>query len=162
MLKVVCNSTPLIHLAKIGKLHLLEEIFHEILIPPSVYRECVIEGNGRDDAQNIQNALWIRTIQIKDIDLKKAINVTLDDGESEAITLALQEKADLILLDDYDAREFARVYELNITGTIGVLIKAKHMSSIQSLEVVLKNLRDTGFWLNDDLYYKVLQETGEL
>ena len=162
MLKVVCNSTPLIHLAKIGKLYLLEEMFHEILIPPSVYRECVTDGKGRDDARKIRNASWIRILQIKDIELKKSLNVTLDKEESEAITLALQEKADLILPDDYDAREFARVYELNITGTIGVLLKAKHMSSIQSLEIVLKNLRDTGFWLNDDLYNKVLQETGEL
>lgn len=162
MPKVVCNSSPLIHLAKVGKLELLRDFFIEILIPEAVYRECVIEGKNREDAKRIENAAWIRVAHIKNIDLKKALNTVLDEGESEAIVLALQESADLILLDDYEARELARTYELKITGTVGLLIKAKHEGEISSIGEMLNELRRTGFWLSDDLYAKILRDEGEL
>lgn len=158
MLKVVCNSSPLIHLAKIGKLELLEKFFDEILIPEAVYRECVIEGGMRDDVKRIADAAWIRVVEIKDIELKKALNTILDEGESEAIVLALQESAELILLDDYDAREFARTYELKITGTIGILIKAKHEGYVSNMGGLLEKLKETGFWLSDDLYFAILHD----
>ena len=162
MPKVVCNSSPLIHLAKIGKLELLKDYFTEISIPEAVYRECVIDGKDREDAKRIENAAWIRVVDIRNIDLKKAFNTVLDEGESEAIVLALQESADLILLDDYEARELARTYGLKITGTIGLLIKAKYEGDISSIGEMLKKLRRTGFWLSDDLYTKILRDEGEL
>ncbi|NMG83149.1 MAG: DUF3368 domain-containing protein [Methanosarcinales archaeon] len=162
MPKVVCNSSPLIHLAKVGKLELLKGYFTEISIPEAVYRECVIDGKDREDAKRIENAAWIRVVDIKNIDLKKAFNTVLDEGESEAIVLALQESADLILLDDYEARELARTYGLKVTGTIGLLIKAKYEGDISSIDEMLKKLRRTGFWLSDDLYTKILRDEGEL
>ncbi len=161
MPKVVCNSSPLIHLAKIGKLELLKDYFTEISIPEAVYRECVIDGKDREDAKRIENAAWIRVVDIKNIDLKKALNTVLDEGASEAIVLALQESADLILLDDYEARELARTYGMKITGTIGLLIKAKYEGDISSIGEMLKKLRRTGFWLSDDLYTKILRDEGE-
>ncbi len=162
MPKVVCNSSPLIHLARIGKLELLRDFFDEVLIPEAVYRECVIEGKDKDDARKIKNATWLRVIGIKNVDLNKALNTVLDEGESEALALALQEEADLILLDDYEAREFARIYGLTITGTIGVLLKAKHSGRISNLAETLEKLRETGFWLDENLYSEILRNTGEL
>jgi predicted nucleic acid-binding protein len=160
--KVVCNSSPLIHLARIWELDLLRDLFEEVLVPEAVYRECVIEGGERDDAAKIKTASWIRIIRIKNIELKKALNSFLDEGESEAIALALQEEADLILLDDYEAREFARIYGLKITGIIGILLKAKYIGRISSLSDILENLRETGFWLNEDLRSQILRDAGEL
>jgi predicted nucleic acid-binding protein len=155
LLKVVCNSSPLIHLAKIK---MLKNFFGEILIPEAVYRECVREGGEREDAKEIENAGWVRVMKIKDKELKKALNVALDEGESESIVLALEQSADLILLDDYEAREFARTYGLSITGTVGILMKAKKEGKIASLEEELEKLRESGFWLSNKLYTKVLQE----
>ena len=158
MLKVVCNSSPLIHLAKIKMLEMLKNFFGEILIPEAVYRECVREGGEREDAKEIENAGWVRVMKIKDKELKKALNVALDEGESESIVLALEQSADLILLDDYEAREFARTYGLSITGTVGILMKAKKEGKITSLKEGLEKLRESGFWLSNKLYTKVLQE----
>jgi predicted nucleic acid-binding protein len=158
LLKVVCNSSPLIHLAKIKMLEMLKNFFGEILIPEAVYRECVREGGEREDAKEIENAGWVRVMKIKDKELKKALNVALDEGESESIVLALEQSADLILLDDYEAREFARTYGLSITGTVGILMKAKKEGKIASLEEELEKLRESGFWLSNKLYTKVLQE----
>jgi len=118
----------------------------------------VREGGEREDAKEIENAGWVRVMKIKDKELKKALNVALDEGESESIVLALEQSADLILLDDYEAREFARTYGLSITGTVGILMKAKKEGKIASLEEELEKLRESGFWLSNKLYTKVLQE----
>jgi hypothetical protein len=151
----------LIHLARIGKLELLWDFFDAVLVPEAVYRECVIEGRDRDDARKIKNATWLQVIGIKNIELKKAFNTFLDEGESEAIALALQEKADFVLLDDYEAREFARKYSLKITGTIGILLKAKCGRRISNLAEALDKLKDTGFWLNEDLYAEILRDVQD-
>ena len=123
MLKVVSNSSPLIHLSKIKRLDLLKNFFGELLIPEAVYRECVVEGYGREDSRRIEEAKWIKVRKIKNMDLKRAFMMILDEGESEAIILSLEEKADLLLLDEYDAREVARNFDINLTGVIGILIK---------------------------------------
>jgi predicted nucleic acid-binding protein len=159
--KVVSNSSPLIYLAKIGELNLLKQFFKEIIVPEAVYKECVIEGKNREDAKKIKKAEWIKVVKIKNTNLKKALMMVLDEGEAEAITLALEESADLILLDDYEAREVARNYGLGITGTIGVLIRANFEGKIGSLEEELEKLKETGFWLSEDLYTKILRELGE-
>ncbi len=132
-LPVVSNSTPLIHLAKIGRLELLREFFGEILIPEAVYRECVIEGDDSEDARAIKNAEWIKVERIADERLKRSLMIELDEGESEAIVLALEKSAELALIDDYDGREVAKALGLRVTGTIGILLKAKFTGRITSL-----------------------------
>jgi hypothetical protein len=94
-----------------------------IIVPEAVHNECVIEGKDREDVKRIEKADWVKVAKIKDTNLKKALMMVLDGGEAEAIVLALEESADLILLDEYDAREVARNYGLNITGVIGILIR---------------------------------------
>ncbi len=160
-LPVVSNSTPLIHLAKIGRLELLEEFFGEILIPEAVYRECVVEGSESEDALAIKNTEWIKVEKINDERLKRSLMIKLDEGESEAIVLALEKKADLILIDDYDGREVARALGLKVTGTIGILLKAKFSGRITSLKDELEKLKSTGFWLSEGLYEKILKKAGE-
>lgn len=161
MPKVISNSSPLIHLSKIGELTLLRYFFDEIIVPEAVYRECVIEGKEREDAKRIKKAKWIKVARIKNTDLKKALMMVLDGGEAEAIVLALEKSADLILLDEYEARKVARNYALDIAGTIGVLLKAKYAGKITTVKDALKKLKDTGFWLSGNLYTQILKKAGE-
>ncbi len=160
--KVVSNSSPIIHLAKIKQLELLREYFHEIIIPEAVYRESVLEGKGREEVQLIKNADWIKVHKVKDQNLVKLLQASLDNGESEAIALSLEIEANLVLLDDYDAREKARLFGLEITGTIGILLRARKDKRILSLKKILETLRETGFWIRNDLEIKLLKEVGEI
>jgi len=160
-LPVVSNSTPLIHLAKIGRLELLREFFGEVLIPEAVYRECVIEGKGSEDAKLIENAGWIRVERIRDERLKKSLMIELDEGESEAIVLAIEKGAEMLLMDDYDGREVARALGLKTTGTIGILLRAKIEGRIEGIKDELDKLKETGFWLSEGLYRRILEEAGE-
>lgn len=162
MQRVVSNTSPLIHLAKIGRLDLLKHLFNETIVPEAVYRESVVEGGNRKDAVKISEAEWIKVQKIKDDKLKRALMIDLDEGEAEAIVLALEEHADLIILDDYEGRIVARTLGLKVTGTIGILIKAKREGMIQSLKNEIDKLMRTGFWMNKKLYKRILEESGEV
>jgi hypothetical protein len=85
----------------------------------------------------------------------------VDRGEAEAIALALETRSSLILLDDADAREKARLYHLKMTGLLGILLRAKKSGKIASLSEKLDMLRSTGFWLSVDLTDRLLREVGE-
>ncbi len=105
MLKLVSNSSPIIHLARIDKLELLKDFFETVIVPEAVHRECIVEGKERAEVTLIRNTDWLKILQVNDKKLVRLLQSSIDDGESEAITLALEIGADLILLDDSDARE---------------------------------------------------------
>jgi hypothetical protein len=161
MQKVVSNSSPIIYLAKIGKLSLLREYFNTIMVPESVFKECVAEGKDRKEVEAIKKAEWIRVAEVQDKKLVKLLQSSLDDGESEAIALSLESGADLILLDDSDAREKARIYGLTVTGTLGVLLRAKKDRKISSLKENIIKLRESGFWVSDFVEERLLEASGE-
>lgn len=161
MQKVVSNSSPIIHLAKIGKLSLLREYFNTIMVPKSVFKECVAEGKDRKEVEAIKKAEWIRVVEVQDKKLVKLLQSSLDDGESEAIVLSLESGADLILLDDSDAREKARIYGLTVTGTLGVLLRAKKDRKISSLKENIIKLRESGFWVGDFVQERLLEASGD-
>lgn len=159
--RVVSNSSPLIHLAKIDRLDLLSDLFGELFIPQAVYEECVTDGKGRPEAVKIKEASWLRVMQVTNRNLVKLLSAEVDRGEAEAIALALEQGASLVLLDDSDAREKARVYQLKITGLVGILLRAKRSGKITSLSETLEALRSTGFWLGAGLIDELLREAGE-
>ncbi len=145
MPKVVSNSSPLIHLAKINRLDLLKSYFQNVIISEAVYRECVVDGKDRHDVELIKKADWIKLFKIKDQRLTRILQTQLDFGESETIVLSLEIGADLILLDDYDARQKARLFGLKITGTLGILLRAKIDGKIKILKEEIEKLKLNGF-----------------
>ena len=165
MPKVVSNSSTLIHLAQLGRLDLLREFCKEILIPPAVWREVVEEGRGRPGAYEVEKAIqekWIKVKRPADQRLLRLLKRDLDEGEAETIVLALEQKAELILLDQSEAREVAELYGLSKTGIIGILMRAKERGRITSLRQELDRLREeTGFWIDEALYRKALKAVGE-
>ncbi len=162
MPEVVSNASPLIHLAKIGQLNLLHEFFGEIAIPRAVYKECIIEGEKRQEIAIIKNANWLHVCNVSDKNLVTVLQSELDNGESEAIALALEKSADLILLDDAEAREKARLYHLKITGTLGILLRAKKEDKLQSFGDMIEQLLATGFWVDAALKRRLFVEAGEI
>ncbi len=155
---VVSNSSILIHLSRIGKLLLLKEIFGRIIIPKAVYEECTFENKA--GSKEIKSSEWIEVREIKDQNFKKVLRMLLDDGEAEAIVLALETKANL--MDEAEVRRIAKSLGLKVAGTIGILLKAKKMGLIKSLKKNIEMLRENGFWISNDLVYKVLREAGEI
>lgn len=117
---VVSNAGPLIALAKIEQFELLRELFGKLCIPQAVYDEVVVIGAGKAGANETRQGVgnWIEVKKVKDLVMVKSLLTKLGKGESEAIALALEMKADLVLLDDYKARATAEFMGLNMTGTM--------------------------------------------
>jgi len=162
MQKVISNSSVLIHLAKINELGLLKEFYQTITIPEIVRKECIVEVESRYEVAIIKDAEWINVEKVKDQNLVKLLRTTLDDGEAEAIALAVETNADIVLLDDSDAREKARLYGLKITGIVGILLRAKLEGKITSLKEKLAMLKETGFWIGAELEAVLLSEVNEV
>ncbi len=101
---MVSDSSPLTHLSQIGRLNLLRKLFDELLIPPAVYREVVVEGRGRPGSREVREASWIKVVRVRNEYLKRILKLLLDEGEAEAIVLALEANASSVLLDDREAR----------------------------------------------------------
>lgn len=86
---------------------------------------------------------------------------SLGPGESEAICLSKEVNADILILDDLNARRVAEKLEINITGTLGILLLAKEKKLIKSIEPLMEELIKGGFRVSDELYEDVLDLAGE-
>jgi predicted nucleic acid-binding protein len=160
-LKVVCNTSPLILLAKIHRLGLLAQLYGEVIVPASVLEE--MEAKPGNEVEQVRTLLQNRGFR-----LQRATERTLDEvppdlgaGEREAIALALEIMADLVILDDQQGRHVAREQGLPVTGTGGILIEAQERRMIPSVRHELDHLIEAGMWIDEAFYHRILQEFGE-
>ncbi|MEM9009303.1 MAG: DUF3368 domain-containing protein, partial [Cyanobacteria bacterium P01_F01_bin.86] len=124
---VVSNTSPILNLAIVGQLDLLRQQFGQIQVPPAVLDELKI-NEERPGSQPIQVAIaagWIQVQPISNQSFVQLLRQTLDGGEAEAISLALELQAEWILLDERDGRKVAKSLGLQVTGVLGVLLRAK-------------------------------------
>lgn len=160
---VVSNASPLINLSRAGLLNLVPALYGAMLIPRAVWDEIVVEGAGQPGADEIKAAPWIQTRTVANVQLVQALRHSLDAGESEAIALALEAKADLLLMDERLGREMAQHLGLNYTGLIGMLVEAKRRGMIQAIKPCLDALRNlAGFRISGALYTRVLEDEQEV
>lgn len=160
---VVSDASALINLARIGELDLLRRLYGELLIPEAVWREVVVEGAGQPGAEEVGAASWIETRDVANENLVRALRQDLDAGEAEAIALALEVGADLLLMDERLGRETARYLGVRYVGLIGVLVVAKRSGVIDAIKSRLDRLREgAGFRVSDALYARVLRDEGEV
>lgn len=146
-----------------SEIEVLRKLFEEVTIPESVWREIVIEGKEYPTSRIIKNIRWIRVARISDKNLCHALLRDIDVGEAEAITLALEMKGDLILLDETEARDIAEYYGLNYIGTVGCLVEAKRRMIISKKKPLLNKMRNVArYWLDDELYMRILKDNKEI
>ena len=157
---VVSNTTPIITLSLIGKLDLMRDLYGEVLIPPAVYTEILVGGKNRSGIADLQAAEWIRVQPL--VDPRRALLLPdLDLGEAEAITLAMDIDADLLLMDERLGRRYAQRVGLVITGSVGILLEAKEMGKVDQLGPLIDQLRAEGIRLSDELVDEALKLANE-
>jgi uncharacterized protein len=162
---VVSDTSPITNLAAIGQLDLLRRLYETITIPVAVYNEMVGVRKIVPGAFEVQTLDWIQTQAVID-DLRVADLQTSQDkidlGEAEAIILALELKAKLLLMDERRGRALAANYGLNVTGLLGVLLQAKHNDCIPAVKPLINQLvEQVGFRVSNQLYAAILQTAGE-
>jgi uncharacterized protein len=122
----------------------------------------VIRGAGQPGAEEIQAAGWIRKAHVENRTLVRVLSQDLDGGEAESIALALEAKAEVLLMDERLGRETAEHLGLRYIGLIGILVQAKRSGLIDRVEPLLNALRTlAGFRIRDELYVRVLEDEGE-
>lgn len=158
---VVSDTTPLIALAKIELLEMLPELFGEILVPKAVYDEVVGAGKKRSGVKAVAEADWIIVQEVEDKSRVDYLLTQLDLGEAEAIILAQEVQAGLVLVDERKARAIAQRLNLEVVGTAGLLLLLKEQAVITEVRPLLNKLRALDFRLGDRVYNYIILQAGE-
>jgi len=149
-------------MARIGRLELLRELFGNVLVPEAVWEEVVVTGAGQPGARLLEEAAWVARHQVTNHTVVQALRQGLDAGEAEAIALAVEVKADLLLMDERLGRETAQHLGCRVTGVIGVLVEAKRKGILPKVKSPLDALRDeAGFRVSERPCARVLGDAGE-
>ncbi|QFS51764.1 DUF3368 domain-containing protein [Nostoc sphaeroides] len=153
---VVSNISPINYLVLIGQIHLLHDLFGQIIIPQAVYREL------SDAAAPLPVQDWIADapdwLKIQPVSQPSdEIIDRLDPGEGESILLAQTLDADLLLLDDMKARHVTTERGLVIAGILGILDQAA-MRQLVDLSTAVQSLQQTSFWVSDQLLQRLLDK----
>jgi predicted nucleic acid-binding protein len=164
MLLVVCDSTPLIYLTRIGRFELLKQLHEEVLIPQAVWDEVGVAGGDLPEGVAIRAAAAARWLRVERPVGQLAIAPSelddLDPGETEAIQLAVERGA-LLAIDESHGREIATRLGLKLTGTVGILMRARHQGLVPDLRAELQRLRQTTFRLSLAVCRDALLSVGE-
>lgn len=147
---IVSDTSCLILLDKLNLLHLLYDLFGDILITTEIEKEF-----------GLKLPSWINALKVKDIAYQKVLESNIDKGEASAIALALEMVNCLLILDDNKARKVARHLELTYIGTLGLLVEAKEAGLISLVKPVLTQMKNTNFRITENLEKRVLELAGE-
>ena len=160
MRRVIVNSTPLIALCNADLLNILKEIYGSIIIPKAVFDEVTTK---KDSAclQIKQNLDWITVETITNIEDRKMYKAKLHAGDVMILAQA-DPKAVLVIIDDNAAKKTAKYLGLTVTGTLGVLIKAKQSGIISSVKNAITKIQSNGFYINENIIKLALKQAGEL
>ncbi len=155
----VVNSTPLMVFWSIGRLDILHSLYGEIVIPPAV-REEFLSTEKETRRITLRDETWIRVVKLENPNRVGAF-ASLDEGEAQVLTLAEEQDASLVLIDERKARRYAERLKLPLSGTLGVLLLAKEEKIIPAISPLLKALLEAGLYLHDELAEQVLKMAGE-
>jgi len=157
---VIADTTPIITLMKLQRLDLLEKLFEIVIVPHAVYEELISNINYPDEKQMIVECPFLKRLEVSDRQSIKILRevVGLDAGESEAIALAEENHADLIIIDERKGRRVAKQMNLKIIGTIGILLQAFDCTILSKTEILsyAEQLKNSKIRISETLFELVL------
>lgn len=158
---VISDTSPIRALHWLGELHLLEELFGAVAVPPAVASELK-RPRLRYPAIDVTTLDFVQVVCPASAELVQKLQENLDPGESEALALALEDSASILLVDDLPARHKAEELGVTIVGTLGILLRGKQANLIPALKPLIDRLRnELGFFLSDEIVSLVLSRAGE-
>ena len=162
---VVADTTPIITLIKLQRLDLLEKLFDTVFLPHAVFEELISNSKYLTEAQMVIECPFLKRIEVSDRQSIKILRevVGLDAGESEAIALAEEKSADLLIIDERKGRRVAKQMELKIIGTIGILIQAFDCKILSKTEILscIEELKYSNIRISDSLFELLLVHIKE-
>jgi len=147
---VISDTSTLILFHKIDKFDLLRKVYRKLITSPEIAKEF---------GENLPE--WIVIQSVSDKKYQEFLETQLDRGEASAIALAKEMNDPLLLLDDLKARKLARRLNLKITGTLGVINKAKQLGIIDKVKPIIDKLLETNFRISEKIITEILELNGE-
>jgi len=158
---IICDTSPIQYLYQLNLLHILPVLAKSVCVPPAVVREL---DAGRALGIALPDLLqldWVTVRQPVSAAALPLIN-DLGPGETEVLMLALESRESVAVLDDNLARRLANSLDLHYTGTLGLLLDAKHAGLISTVAPLLEQLQALRFHLASHTRIAVLKLAGEL
>lgn len=158
---LVCDAGPLIALALIDRLELLQDLFHKVVVPLPVFSEIVHSGAGKVGASEVRSATWLVRAPVPEPQ-DRLLSTELGSGEAAVIGLALQTPGCRVLIDERRARRIAeQAFDLPVLGSAGVLVKARRQGLLPEVRPLLESMVAQGYFLSSRLVERACQEVGE-
>jgi predicted nucleic acid-binding protein len=159
--QIICNTGPLIALGLLGRLDLLKSLFDVVLVPEAVQKEIEQGGAKLAGLGDFRRADWIRVLPLQE-KRDELLESLLDVGEAAVISLAREQRATLVLIDERKARKVARdIYGLQPVGTARILVEAKKKNLLPDIASQFEKLRQDGYWIHASIVEAALREAGE-
>ena len=152
---IIGDSSALVALSIMNQLDLLEIVFGTIYVPQAVYNEVTI--SSKPQSRKLKTFLKDKITSVE-------INISqmgLGRGELEAIALYKNMNADFLLIDDRRAKSFAKLNDVNVIGSLGVMVLAKELGRVESIREDLEKLLDSDIFISESLINRVLVSVGE-
>ena len=157
---VISNTSPVFYLHRLRLLDLLQKLYQKIIIPKAVVAELEVGRRQGEDVPEIDKYEWIETRAIQSPQIL-GLSTDFGSGETEVLALALEESESLVIVDEKLARKIARLRGLRVTGTAGVLLKAKQEGHIRAVKPFLDRLQELHFHLSDNVRALILSKAEE-
>jgi len=139
----------------------LRELYGEIYIPRAVYQEVTALQDKASDSLKC-NIEWIHVSSVQDDSQRKMYRAKLHAGEVEVMMMAQEMQGDVLtILDDNEAKKTAKYLGLRVTGTLGVLLKAKECGFLQEIAPLMRDMENNGFFISTDIKEMVLEVAKE-
>lgn len=162
---IISDTSAITNLAAVQYLQLVPQLYNQVIVPEAVYRELADIDPPVPGTLEVQDAAWLEVKQVLNGEVVERLQgeVRLDPGESEAIALALELNADLLLIDERRGRAEADRLGLKITGLLGILVEAKHKNLITAVKPILEALiAMSQFRVSPVLYNQILEIVDEV
>jgi len=163
MPNVISNTSPIQYLYQTNLLELLPQLYGNIILPQGVVIELAQGKNLGVAVPKIENYSWFQIYPSPDLNLTEFSKMgdSLGQGEKEVMALGLEISDSLVIIDDGLARSYARDLDIKITGTIGVLLKAKQTGYLELIKPILEELIMLGFYLDRTTQDTILKLANE-
>ena len=156
---VFSNTTPFIALASVDALHLMPSLFQRVRAVASVAEEC--RAGGPIPVPELSSLPWLEIVPVPKPSATPSPLWELDAGERDTIELACANKAHLVIMDEKLGRNHAEFLGLKVTGTLGVLLKARKAGLISSFTKMAEEMRAQGIHYNPKLVARLAASIGE-
>lgn len=155
---VFSNTTPIIALSSIQRLDLLPALFGQIHLVHEVIGECA--AGGPIPVPDLTGLVWVKPVRSASLS-STSVLLELDRGEKHTLDMACRYQADWVIIDEKIGRNMAEYLGLRVTGTLGVLLKAKQQGLIPSFTDAVRGMQAQGIYYHDGLVERLTHRVDE-